>query len=72
MHMPIRYKTISSQLVHDFSSEVSFGVDVLVTINICRSLHFTFMDENSLGSPSPIQCKKHVTTGCIACNDTAN
>ena len=65
------YSAISSQLVYDVSSEVSFGVDVLMEINISRCLHFRFMDENSLVSPSPTM-QKHVTTGYIACNDTAN
>lgn len=71
MHVPILYKAISSQLAHDVSSEVSFGVEVLMRFNICRSLHFRFMDEKSLGSPSPIQCKNMWQQGCIACIDTA-
>ena len=51
-------KQLISRLGLEFRSEISFGVEVLMEINTCSLVHFTFVDENSLGSPSPTEATK--------------
>ena len=45
-------KYLVSQLGLTSSSEIGFGVDILMEINLYTLTHFTFVDDNGLGSPS--------------------